>query len=109
MCTGAQDSFRELLRKGEMERRMIKIDTSGPRNPMTAMEGLSGFHEVMIKVDKLVGSGRGQAAEKREMTIAEARPLVEAQEEERLINSDTVRPLPPCWRPACWLAGWLAA
>lgn len=41
------------------------------------------------KVDKMVG-GRAQAGEKREMTIAEARPLIEAQEEERLINSDTV-------------------
>lgn len=90
----AQESFRQLLRDGQMEKRSIKIDASGARSPVTSMEGLSGFHEVMIKVDKLVGP-RGHGGEKRDMTVAEARPLVQAQEEERLINNDTVSPCPP--------------
>lgn len=60
---------------------------------MPQMDGFSGLHEVMIKVDKFnFMGGPRQGAEKREMTIGEARPLVEAQEEERLINNDTVHP-----------------
>ena len=86
---GEQDAFRDLLRKGDLDRRTVKIDTPGAsRHPISSVEGFQGFLAVMITVGD--GLSRNQRGEKREMTIAEARPLVEAQEEERLINNDTV-------------------
>lgn len=45
--------------------------------------------EMLIRVDKLLGN-RGRS-EKRKVTVAEARDIVEEAETERLINADTVR------------------
>ncbi|KAK9796249.1 hypothetical protein WJX73_002480 [Symbiochloris irregularis] len=84
------ESFRALLRQGELEKRPIKIDASPARHPVNSVENFSGFHEVIVKWDKVMANQRHGNAEKREMTIAEARPVIEAQEEERLVSNDAV-------------------
>lgn len=58
-CVRLQDAFQKLLRKGDLDKRTIRIDASGPRNQMPSLEGFTGFHEVMIKVRCTVVVKRG--------------------------------------------------
>ncbi|KAI3438396.1 hypothetical protein D9Q98_000828 [Chlorella vulgaris] len=88
-----RSSFRALYREGDLDERLVELEL--PASPSARMMGpwnagdASTMQEMVVRVDKLFGAGRGRG-EKRKMKISEARPLVEEQEAERYVNSESV-------------------
>ena len=110
------DTFRALYRKGSLDDRRVVLDLPAgagagrsPSSPPPSSSGLppglaldspgvpAAMAEVIARVDRLVGGGgrgtggpNGGRTERRELTIAEARPLVEEAEADRLVSQEDV-------------------
>eukprot|EP01024_Parvocaulis_polyphysoides_P001309 TRINITY_DN10355_c0_g2_i2.p1 TRINITY_DN10355_c0_g2~~TRINITY_DN10355_c0_g2_i2.p1 ORF type:complete len:500 (-),score=82.88 TRINITY_DN10355_c0_g2_i2:237-1736(-) len=87
----AKDSFRELLRKGQVEDRDIEVEIPNSQAGRVALDNTSGMpnlQEFVVRIDKIIGSR--QKGERRKMKIKEARPLIEEIETEKLLNQDLV-------------------
>jgi ATP-dependent HslUV protease ATP-binding subunit HslU len=84
-------AFKQLYRDGELDDREIEIEI--PTNPSRVLPPFGGadgqVQEMVIRVDRMF-RGAGRSDSKRRMKISEARPLVEEQEAERFINSESV-------------------
>lgn len=82
---GSRNSFRDLLKTGELESRMIDFELP-QSSPMPLFSGIDSQPGIVLTLDKLLPFRKP----KRKMTIAECRPYVEEQEAEKLINKDVV-------------------
>ena len=91
---GAQEAFRELYRARQMEERKIKVEVASARPGLGAVvEGLpspAAMQHMLSTLEKAMARSPG-ASQLRELTIAEARPLLEEAETERLVTSESVR------------------
>lgn len=89
-----RESFRSLLREGALDDRTIEVDlpvTSSPRMPHDSKGGIH-FGDFVVKMDSMMGA----KTQPKKMKISECRPILEDQEADRLINSDSVeREVPP--------------
>jgi len=83
-----RESFRALLREGALDDRTIEVDLPVSGGPKMPQDGKGGIHfgDFVVKMGDLTG-GKTQP---KKMKIGECRPILEDQEAERLINSDSV-------------------
>jgi ATP-dependent HslUV protease ATP-binding subunit HslU len=79
-----RETFRKHLREGRVEDNKIEIEVM-PKEPEMP-EGKLGAGVMMFHI----GGGRGRSPVKKILTVAEARPLLEEAELERLVSSDDV-------------------
>lgn len=85
-----RETFRRLLRNGDLDDRRIEIDVpsnSGNRMQIDAPGGQMALQELVIKVDKMFSR---RQTEKKRMKISAARPLLEEMETDRLLNFDNI-------------------
>ena len=86
-------AFRDLFRSGELDKNSIEVEVpsaarSRPLGVLTAMEGgQQNMNEVLANMEKMFGR---RSTEKRKMSVAECRPLLEDAEFERLITPEMV-------------------
>jgi ATP-dependent HslUV protease ATP-binding subunit HslU len=80
---GTVRTFRDQLRKGMLERNMIDVEVAN--KDFDAGNGAIP-NEVLFNLKKIMG----RKAEKRRMTIAEARPLIAEMETERLVGTEDI-------------------
>eukprot|EP01025_Chloroclados_australasicus_P009171 TRINITY_DN13524_c0_g1_i1.p1 TRINITY_DN13524_c0_g1~~TRINITY_DN13524_c0_g1_i1.p1 ORF type:complete len:506 (-),score=75.88 TRINITY_DN13524_c0_g1_i1:237-1754(-) len=86
-----KERFRDLLRRGQLEEREIKVEIPNQQSGRFAVDNTSGMpnvQEFVVRIDKMMG-GR-QKGEQRKMKVKDARPLIEEIETERLLNQDMV-------------------
>lgn len=90
-----RESFRTLLKEGALDDRTVEIDVppkalSGDKNGGITLDLQTGSiaSELFRMVNKnpQVFGGRGTKAERRTMTLAEARPIIEDNEIEKLLE-----------------------
>merc|ERR1712100_866059 len=81
-----RESFLSLLQQGMLDERSVELDVPDKRQGGVEGNG-QGLNEVVIKLDKMMG---GQRTQKRRMTIAQARPIIEEMEVEKLISPETL-------------------
>lgn len=85
-----KNSFRQLYRDGDLDDRLVEVDIPSQPPRMVGPFGSSdNLQEMVIRVDKIFGGGRGRG-EKRRMKVSEARPMIEEQEAERHVNAESV-------------------
>lgn len=88
-----KSAFRSLLQKGDLEDRVVDVDVNqsrdGNRSGMFDGGGAVPVQEFIIRMDKLMSSQRG--GERKQLSVSEARPVLEEQELERLADSDAVQ------------------
>jgi ATP-dependent HslUV protease ATP-binding subunit HslU len=87
----SRDTFRELYREGKLEERIVESEVPEARASRPSMESLmrdTGSMQDMLGALQAKMSRRG--GEKRKMRVAEARPLLEEAEFERLLNQDAI-------------------
>jgi len=78
-------TFRDQLRRGLLENNIIEVDV--PSKEGEAPGGMFGADALFnINIKKLVH----KRAEKKRMSVAEARPIIEESETERLVNTDNL-------------------
>lgn len=82
-----RDSFREKLRNGELEERMIEVvvtKQSGPAMNMFAGGGMEGM-DMNMDLSSLFG---GNSKKKRKVTVKEAREILLAEQIDHMIDTD---------------------
>jgi ATP-dependent HslUV protease ATP-binding subunit HslU len=79
---GTDDVWLEALRNGDLDTKEIDVEISPPEKP----DANSAAAQMM----SMLGNSGSRTAEKRRMTIKEARPLVEEQELSKLIDQADV-------------------
>jgi len=84
-------SLKRLLRDGQLEEREIEVEVADRRMPTLEMFTPQGMESVGINLqDMFSGMFGGGRKQKRRMTVAEARRILVAEEEEKLIDRSQV-------------------
>uniref|UniRef100_A0A061RDJ5 ATP-dependent HslUV protease ATP-binding subunit HslU n=1 Tax=Tetraselmis sp. GSL018 TaxID=582737 RepID=A0A061RDJ5_9CHLO len=90
---GADDStrsaFRSLLQQGTLDSRSVEMDVPHKTQINIPSESV-GAQDVTMALNKFVLGHFRQKESKKKMTVREARPLIEEEEFERLVDSESV-------------------
>lgn len=85
-----RDKFREQLKEGKLDGRIIELDLSGDSMPMLQVLGPIGLEEMGLNLQDLFGNLMPKKSRKRKLTIAEAKKLLMLEESQKLIDMDSV-------------------
>jgi len=93
--TTNRDSFRGLLRQGLLDSRTIDVEVPEPRrqsgfDPSSPGGNSQPMNEIILRFDKLLQQG-GRRSERRQMTIAESRPVLEEVFSDKMISDEDVK------------------
>lgn len=89
-----RDRFREKIKNGDIEDRMIEISVQQSANPGIGVMGPGGIDESsMINLQEMMSSMMPKKTKRRKMTIAEARKVLLEEETSKLIDMDDVKDL----------------
>ena len=86
-----RDSFRHKLRAGELDDKEIEVELTGggAQMPMFEIPGMPGAQMGAISLGDIFGKMGGRAKTRR-VSVAEAHPLLLAEESDKLLDQDTV-------------------
>ncbi|HUT54199.1 MAG TPA: ATP-dependent protease ATPase subunit HslU [bacterium] len=83
--------FREMLKEGKLEDKFVDVEVAAKGGPVMQIFSGTGLEEMAVNLqDALGGMMGGQRMKKRRLRVREARGLLVAQEEEKLIDRDKV-------------------
>ncbi len=82
-------SLRRLLREGTLEEREVEVEVAQSRMPVLNLLGGQGMESLEMNLRDALG-GMFSRRERRRMTVAEARKVLEAEEVERLVDREAV-------------------
>lgn len=85
-----REKFREMLKKGLLDKRMIELDLSTDNFPMLQVLGPVGLEEMGINLNDIFGNMMPKKSKKRKMSVAEARKVLAQEESNKLIDMDAV-------------------
>ena len=83
--------FREKLRNGELDERLIEIDIQGSGSSSISVMGGPMDDMSMMNLQEMLGGMIPKRAKKRKMTIADARKILLEEEAAKLIDMDEVK------------------
>jgi ATP-dependent HslUV protease ATP-binding subunit HslU len=84
-----REKLRERLRAGQLDLREVEIDVEESATPSFEMFGPQGVEEVGVNLKEML-PGLFSRRKRQKMTVAEARPLLESEEAEKLIDRQQV-------------------
>ncbi|HWK01859.1 MAG TPA: ATP-dependent protease ATPase subunit HslU [Xanthobacteraceae bacterium] len=86
-----RESFRHKLRAGEIDDKEIEVELTGgsAQMPMFEIPGMPGAQMGAISLGDIFGKMGGRAKTRR-VSVAEAHPLLLAEESDKLLDQDTV-------------------
>ncbi|MCC7304823.1 MAG: ATP-dependent protease ATPase subunit HslU [Alphaproteobacteria bacterium] len=90
---GTRASFREKLRKGELNQREIEIDVNDNSNPMGGfmdIPGMPGSSMGMINVGDMLGKAFGERKKRKKFKVSESYDVLIAEESDKLLDEDKV-------------------
>jgi ATP-dependent HslUV protease ATP-binding subunit HslU len=88
-----RQSFREKLRRGELDDREIEIevaDSGGLQMPTIDIPGMPGSQMGMINFNDMLGKAFGQKSSSRKMTVSESYEVLMADESDKLLDDDKI-------------------
>ena len=82
--------FREMLHAGELEDKDVELEVADNANPMASMDipGMPGSQIGMINLSDMLGKAFGGRTKTRRLKVADARPLLLAEESEKLLDQE---------------------
>ncbi len=93
-ASGVEDreTLREMLRNGELDARMVEIDTTDSASPMVEIfSPQGGMEEMGINFKDMLGNLMPKRRKRVRMSVAEAMPVLERESAEKLIDQDAVQ------------------
>ncbi len=88
----SRDKLRDMLRAGELEERRVTIDVAAARTlPMFEVFSNTGTEEMGINLGEQLGNLFPGRRRRTELPVREARPLLQAEEVEKLVDMEKVR------------------
>ncbi len=88
-----RDKLRRLLRMGELDERMVDIETQDTQMPNMQVFGPQGPEEMGFNIKEMFGNIFPKKTKQRRMKVAEARELLIEIEAEKLVDMDKVQTL----------------
>ena len=88
-----RDKLRRLLRMGELNERMVEVETQDTQMPSMQVFGPQGPEEMGFNIKEMFGNIFPKKTKHRRMKVAEARELLIEIEAEKLVDMDKVQTL----------------
>jgi ATP-dependent HslUV protease ATP-binding subunit HslU len=85
-----REKFREQLKKGELDNRIVEIDTQEKSSPMIEIAGGQGFEEMGVNFRDMMGNLFPAKTKRRKVKISEAREYMLREEQEQLVDMDRI-------------------
>lgn len=85
-----REKFRNMLRKGILDERMIEIDVLVDQTPNLHVLGPMGLDEMGMNLQDMFGSILPKKNKKRKMKIGDAKTYLEKEEADKLIDMEAV-------------------
>jgi ATP-dependent HslUV protease ATP-binding subunit HslU len=85
-----REKFREQLRNGQLEDRLVEIDTQDRSTPMIDIVGGQGVEEMGMNLRDMFGNLFPNKTVRRRMKISEARTYLLREEQENLVDSESI-------------------
>ncbi|MEE9225393.1 MAG: ATP-dependent protease ATPase subunit HslU [Bacteroidota bacterium] len=85
-----REKFRQKLRDGELNERMIEVDVPTGQFPMMQVLGPIGLEEMGVNIQDIFGNLMPKKMKRRKMRITEARQVLTQEEAQKLIDMDKV-------------------
>lgn len=82
--------FREKLRSGALDERMVELDISTPQMPLMQVMGPVSLEEMGINIQDMFSNILPKKNKQRKLTVAEARMFLTQEEAQKLIDMDKV-------------------
>ncbi len=86
-----RESFREKLKRGELDDRKIEIDIQGSNFPSVGVMGGPVDDVSMMNIQEMIGGMMPKKHKKRKVSIDEARKILFEEESAKLIDMDEVK------------------
>lgn len=85
-----RSKFRNQIKNGSIDERIIEIDLSGDSMPMLQVLGPIGLEDMGINLQDLFGNLMPKKTRKRKLTVAEAKKIITQEESQKLIDMENV-------------------
>jgi ATP-dependent HslUV protease ATP-binding subunit HslU len=85
-----RQKFREKLRSGSLDERMIELELSASQMPMMQVMGPFNMEEMGINLQEVFGNVLPKKEKRRKVTVAEAHRLLILEESQKLIDMEKV-------------------
>jgi len=83
-----RDKFRQRLRAGEMEHRMIELDLPASDGPLMQVIGPMNLEEMGVNLQEMFGSLMPKKMKRRRVSVSEARVTLTNEEAQKLIDQE---------------------
>ena len=85
-----REKFREKLRNGELEDRIIEMDVTSSQIPAMQVFGPMNMEEMGVNIQEMFGNIIPKKTKKRKMSVGEAREILVQEEAQKLIDTESV-------------------
>ena len=83
-----REKFRQRLRDGQLEQRMIELDVPATETPLMQVIGPMNLDEMGINLQDVFGNLLPKKTKRRKVTVADARVILTNEEAQKLIDQD---------------------
>ena len=87
-ANATREKFRQRLRAGELDGRMVEIDLPASDGPLMQVVGPTNMEEMGVNIQDLFGSMFPKKMKRRKVSVGEARTLLTNEEAAKLIDQD---------------------
>ena len=91
--SSTRDKLRRLLRMGELNERVVEVETQDTQMPNMQVFGPQGTEEMGLNIKEMFGNIFPKQTKRRKMKVSEARELLIETEAEKLVDMDKVQAL----------------
>ncbi len=91
--SSTRDKLRRLLRMGELNERVVEVETQDTQMPSMQVFGPQGTEEMGLNIKEMFGNLFPKKTKRRKMKVSEARELLIETEAEKLVDMDKVQTL----------------
>lgn len=85
-----RERFVEMLKKGELEDRIVEIEVKQPKTQVLGMFAGTGLEEMDLNLSNMFGNIFPEKKKRKKVSVKEARKILEEEEKDKLIDMDKV-------------------
>mgnify|MGYP000527653728 CR=1 FL=1 len=85
-----RDKLKEMLRKGEFEKRVIEVTVKQSNMPVMQVFGPAGIEEMGFNISEMLSGAFPKKKKTQRMTVEEARKIFTQEEAQKLIDIDAI-------------------
>jgi ATP-dependent HslUV protease ATP-binding subunit HslU len=88
--TKTRDRFREMLKKGELEDKVIELEVKQPKTQVLGMFAGTGLEDMDSNISNMFSNIFPEKKKRKKVMVKEARKILEEEERDKLIDMDKV-------------------